>query len=82
MDSQMQMQKNKPSKPVSDADKATPKHRPGGKAGMDSMHANQQFKGSKPVDKNAKAPPRPDASKMTPEERAAYRKDVVKDAKP
>jgi len=34
------------------------------------------------VDEDAKAPRRCDASKITPEERAADRKDVVKDAKP
>jgi hypothetical protein len=82
MDSQMQLQKNKPSKTVSEADKAHPKSRPGGQAAMESQMSQQRNKPSPKVDKNAKAPPRPDASKMTPEERAAYRKDVVKDAKP
>jgi hypothetical protein len=80
MESQMELQKNKPSKPV---DKTTPKHRPGGHAGMQSQMDLQKNKPSKSVDKNAKAAePRPDASKMTPEERAAFRKDVVKEAKP
>ena len=50
---------------------------------MDSQMELQKNKPSKPVDKNAKATgPRPVASKMTPEERAAFRKDVVKEAKP
>jgi hypothetical protein len=80
MDAQMELQKNKPSKPV---DKSKPKHRPGGQAGMESQMNLQANKPSKPVDKNAKAAePRPNASKMTPEERAAFRKDVVKEAKP
>jgi hypothetical protein len=80
MDAQMELQKNKPSKPV---DKSAAKHRPGGKAGMESQMTLQANKPSKPVDKNAKAAePRPNASKMTPEERAAFRKEVVKDAKP
>ena len=82
MDAQMNMQKNKPSKAVTEADKKTPKSRPGGQAGMQSQMDMQKNKPSKPVDPNAKAPARPDASKMTPEERAAFRKDVVKDAKP
>jgi hypothetical protein len=82
MDAQMQLQKNKPSKAVTEADKAHPKTRPGGEAAMESQMSAQKNKPSPKVDKNAKAPPKPDASKMTPEERAAYRKDVVKDAKP
>jgi hypothetical protein len=82
MDAQMQLQKNKPSKTVTEAEKAHPKTRPGGQAGMESQMNLQKNKPSPKVDKNAKAPPKPDASKMTPEERAAYRKDVVKDAKP
>jgi hypothetical protein len=61
----MELQKNKPSKPV---DKSKPKHRPGGQAGMESQMNLQANKPSKPVDKNAKAAePRPNASKMTPE---------------
>ena len=82
MDAQMQLQKNKPSKATTDAERAHPKTRPGGQAGMESQMNLQKNKPSPKVDKNAKAPPKPDASKMTPEERAAYRKDVVKDAKP
>jgi hypothetical protein len=82
MDAQMQLQKNKPSKTTTEAEKAHPKARPGGQAAMESQMNAQKNKPSPKVDKNAKAPPRPDASKMTPEERAAYRKDVVKDAKP
>ena len=49
---------------------------------MESQMNAQKNKPSPKVDKNAKAPPKPDASKMAPEERAAFRKDVVKDAKP
>jgi len=80
MESQMQLQKNKPSKPV---DKTTPKHKPSSEAAMQSQMELQKNKPSKPVDKNAKAAgPKPDASKMTPEERAAFRKDVVKESKP
>ena len=82
MYSQMQLQKNKPSKTVTDAEKAHPKTRPGGQAGMESQMNAQKNKPSPQVDKTAKAPPKPDARTMTPEERAAYRKDVVKDAKP
>jgi len=82
MDSQMQLQKNKPSKTVTEADKAHPKTRPGGEAAMESQMNAQKNKPSPKVDKNAKAPPKPNASKMTQEERDAYRKDVVKDAKP
>jgi len=82
MESQMQLQKNKPSKTMTDADKAKAKHRPGGAAGMQSQMDLQKNKPSKPVDKTVKVAPRPDASKMTPEERAAYRKDVVKESKP
>ena len=62
-----------------DASTAT---KPTGAEAMQSQMDMQKNKPSKPVDKNAKVAPRPDASKMTPEERAAYRKDVVKDAKP
>jgi len=49
---------------------------------MESQMNAQKNKPSPKVDKNAKAPPKPNASKMTQEERDAYRKDVVKDAKP
>ena len=82
MDAQMNLQKNKPSKTPTEAEKKTAKSRPGGQAGMQSQMDMQKNKPSKPVDPNAKAPPRPDASKMTPEERAAFRKDVVKESKP
>jgi hypothetical protein len=80
MDSQMQLQKNKPSKAV---DKSTPKSRPSAETTMQSQMDLQKNKPSKNVDKNAKAAgPRPDARTMTTEERAAFRKDVVKEAKP
>jgi len=82
MDAQMNLQKNKPSKTPTEAEKKIPKSRPGGEAAMSSQMEMQKNKPSKPVDKNAKAAPRPDASKMTPEERAEYRKDVVKESKP
>jgi hypothetical protein len=81
MDAQMNLQKNKPSKAVSDKDKQSPKYRPGGKDAMESQMTMQKNKPSKPV-KNVNVPPKPDASKMTPEERAQFRKDVVKEAKP
>lgn len=68
--------------PGASTDKSTAKNRPGGTAGMQSQMDVQQFKGSKPVDKTAKAPPRPNASKMTPEERAKYREETVKESKP
>ena len=82
MESQMNLQKNKPSKTLTEEEKKAAKARPGGQAAMQSQMDLQKNKPSKPVDKNAKAPPRPNASKMTPEERAEFRKDVVKDAKP
>ena len=63
-------------------DTTTPKSRPTGSSAMQSQMDMQANKPSKPVDKNAKGAPRPNASKMTQEERDAYRKDVVKDAKP
>jgi hypothetical protein len=54
-----------------------------GKDAMDSEMTLQKFKGSKPVDKNAQAQaPIKSLSKMTPEERAELRKEVVKEAKP
>ena len=81
MDAQMNLQKNKPSKTVSEKEKQSPKYRPGGKEGMDAQMNMQKNKPSKAV-KNANVAPKPDASKMTPEERAQYRKDVVKEAKP
>lgn len=80
MEAQMELQKNKPSKKV---DKTAPKYRPGGEAAMQAQMDLQKNKPSKKVDKTAKAAgPRPNASKMTQEERDAFRKDVVKDAKP
>jgi hypothetical protein len=70
--------------PAADAsmDKSAPKNRPGGKAGMQMYEDQQMPKGSKPVDKTAKAPPRPDASKMTVEEQQEYRQEHQKDMKP
>jgi hypothetical protein len=68
--------------PGANTDKTVPKNRPGGKAGMEMQQEQQMFKGSKPVDKTAKAPPRPNASKMTPEERQKYREEAVKEMKP
>ena len=54
-----------------------------GKAAIDEASEIQTFKGSKPVDKNAKAvAPMKSLSKMTPEERAELRKEVVKESKP
>ena len=80
MDAQMELQKNKPSKKV---DKSAPKYRPSSEAAMQSQMDLQKNKPSKKVDKTAAAAgPRPNASKMTQDERDAYRKDVVKDAKP
>ena len=64
---------------------ATPynKNKNAGKAAIDEAMGIQTFKGSKPVDKNAKAvAPMKSLSKMTPEEREALRKEVVKEAKP
>jgi len=66
-------------KPPSEASKFTPN----GKEMAETMRSNQTFKGSKPVDKNAKATaPMKSISKMTPEERAQLRNEVVKEAKP
>ena len=54
-----------------------------GQATIDEAAGILNFKGSKPVDKNAKAvAPMKSLSKMTPEERAELRKEVVKEAKP
>ena len=54
-----------------------------GKAAADEAMGILSFKGSKPVDKNAKAQaPIKSLSKMTPEERAELRREVVKEAKP
>jgi hypothetical protein len=64
---------------------ATPynKNKDKGKAAADEAADILTFKGSKPVDKNAKAQaPMKSISKMTPEERAELRKEVVKEAKP
>jgi hypothetical protein len=63
-------------------DKSMPKNRPGGANAMEAQMDLQENKPSKPVDKNAQGAPRPNASKMTQAERDAYRKDVVKEAKP
>jgi len=64
---------------------ATPynKDRNAGKAAADQASDIQTFKGSKPVNKDAKpAYPMKSLSKMTPEERAELRREVVKEAKP
>ena len=54
----------------------------GMKAAADELSL-QTHKGSAPVDKNAKAQsPIKNISKMTPQERAALRKEVVQEAKP
>ena len=76
--------KSSASGPVAGAstDKTVPKNRPSGSDAMQSQMDLQANKPSKPVDKNAQGAPRPNASKMTQAERDAYRKDVVKDAKP
>ena len=68
--------------PGASTDKTVPKNRPTATNAMESQMELQANKPSKPVDKNAKGAPRPNASKMTQAERDAYRKDVVKDAKP
>ena len=66
-------------KPATEA----PKFTPSGKEMAETMRSNQTFKGSKPVDKNAKATaPMKSISKMTLEERAQLRKEVVEGAKP
>src|SRR4030095_7191793 len=54
-----------------------------GKAAADEAMDILSFKGSKPVNKNAKpTAPMKSVSKMTPEERAELRREVVKEAKP
>jgi hypothetical protein len=54
-----------------------------GKDSADMAMGVLQFKGSKPVDKNAKAQaPVKDIKTMTPEERAERRKEIVKESKP
>ena len=68
--------------PGASTDKTTAKNRPTATNAMESQMELQANKPSKPVDKNAQGAPRPNASKMTQAERDAYRKDVVKDAKP
>ena len=64
---------------------ATPynKNKNAGKAAIDEALGIQTFKGSKPVDKNAKAvAPMKSLSKMTPQERDELRREVAKEAKP
>jgi hypothetical protein len=59
------------------------KFKPSGKEMAGQMQSNQSFKGSKPVDKSAKAQaPTKDVRQMTPEERAQRRAEIVKEAKP
>jgi hypothetical protein len=81
MESQMNMQKGKPSKTVTQKEKQMPKYRPTAKDSMESQMNMQKGKPS-PAVKNQTYADKPNASKMTPEERAEFRKDVVKDAKP
>jgi len=81
MDSQMNMQKGKPSKAVTEKEKQTPKYRPTAKDSMDAQMNMQKNKPSPPV-KNKTYADKPHARKMTPEERAEFRKDVVKESKP
>jgi hypothetical protein len=66
-------------KPSSEASR----YKPSGKETVETMQSNQTFKGSKPVDKNAKATaPVKDVRQMTPEERAQRRQEIAKEAKP
>jgi len=66
-------------KPSSEAKR----YKPSGKDTVETMQSNQSFKGSKPVDKNAKATaPVKDVKQMTPEERAQRRQEIAKEAKP
>jgi len=66
-------------KPSSEAKR----YKPSGKDTVETMQSNQSFKGSKPVDKNAKATaPVKDVKQMTPEERAKRRDEIAKEAKP
>jgi hypothetical protein len=81
MDSQMEMQKGKPSKTVTEKEKKMPKYRPTAKDSMESQMNMQKNKPS-PAVKNKTYSEKVDASKMTPEERAKFRKDVEKEAKP
>ena len=63
--------------------KAAAKNRPPAAGAMQQQMDLQANKPSPKVDKAAKAAgPRPNASKMTQQERDEYRKDVVKEAKP
>jgi hypothetical protein len=69
--------------PVTEAKPYNKNNKEAGKAAMGEALDVQTFKGSKPVDKNAKAQaPMKSISKMTPEERAQLRKEVVEGAKP
>jgi hypothetical protein len=68
--------------PGANTDKTVPKDRPGGKAGMQMQMDQQMYKGSKPVDKTAKAPPKPNASKMTVEEQQKLRQERQGEMKP
>jgi hypothetical protein len=81
MESQMNLQKNKPSRTPTEAEKAMPKNKPTGKEAMQSQMDLQKNKPAKKV-KNENVPPPPNVSKMTPEERAKLRKEVVEGAKP
>ena len=82
MQAEMDLQKNKPSKTVTEQQKQLPTYRPAAKDAMQAEMDLQKNKPSKPVDKNAKVPPPPNISKMTLEEKEALRKEVSKEAKP
>lgn len=82
MQAEMDLQKNKPSKAVSEQEKQLPAYRPAPRDAMQAEMDLQKNKPSKPVDKNAKAAPRPNISKMTLEEKEALRKEVSKEARP
>ena len=82
MEAEMQLQRNKPSKTVTEQDKEIPKYRPSSKDTMQAQMDLQKNKPSRPVDTSAKAPPRPNVSKMTTAEREELRKEVSKEAKP
>jgi hypothetical protein len=59
------------------------KYKPTGKETAETMQSNATFKGSKPVDKNAKAThPHKPVKEMTPEQRAQRRQEISKEAKP
>jgi len=68
--------------PGASTDTTASKNRPTSSQAMESQMTLQANKPSPTVDKNAQGAPRPNASKMTQQERDAYRKDVVKEAKP